>query len=107
MGPGIFAVAFMVGYAALMLGSGVYGLVALVGTGWAVAGLFTALVYRFTLPLVLAAFVCASEVWGWPWPFALLFAAPGLSTVVPGLFHAIASSLVIAKPNPGDAQATQ
>src|SRR5579884_4237767 len=41
--------------------------------------------FRFTLPLTIASFLGAKNVWEWHWFFALIFAAPGLLLVIPSI----------------------
>jgi hypothetical protein len=57
------------------------------GAVWAYIGLAAALIFRFMLPITVGSFFGAMNVWGWPWYFALLFAAPGLAflaLIIPG-----------------------
>lgn len=49
---------------------------------------------RFTLPLTVGAFLGAYQVWGWPLVLALLFVAPGLVFVIPGIFAALLAPLL-------------
>ncbi len=55
------------------------------GSGWAWAALILALLFRFTLPITIGAFLGAVNVWGWHWSLAALFAAPGLAFAIPGV----------------------
>lgn len=52
---------------------------------WAVVVIFSALTFRFVLPIIVGAFFGAIDVWHWHWALALLFAAPGLVLIIPGV----------------------
>lgn len=57
------------------------------GSGWAIAAIVAAFVFRFSLPITIGSFFGAMNVWGWHWIFALVFAAPGLAfmmLMIPG-----------------------
>jgi hypothetical protein len=45
--------------------------------------------FRFTLPLTIAAFLGAKNVWEWHWFLALIFAAPGLLLAIPSILGSI------------------
>jgi hypothetical protein len=45
--------------------------------------------FRFTLPLTIAAFLGAKNVWQWHWFVALIFAAPGLLLVIPSILGTV------------------
>jgi hypothetical protein len=76
-------------YALTQLAAGVAGLAEAFGEFWATIGMGVAFLAGFTLPLSFGAFWCALAVWGWPWPAALLFAAPGLVVLVPGVARVV------------------
>lgn len=79
----VFGIAqFVAGYA---------GIAFHLGTGWAIAAIVVALMFRFALPITIGAFFGAMNVWGWHWALAALFAVPGLVFVVPGAIAAILS----------------
>jgi hypothetical protein len=59
------------------------------GVVWAWIALAVALGLRFTLPITIGAFFGAMNVWDWHWFWALLFAAPGLLLMVPGLLASV------------------
>lgn len=59
------------------------------GAVWAWIALVAALGFRFTLPITIGSFFGALYVWDWHWIAALLFAAPGLALVVPGVLASI------------------
>lgn len=90
MGAGI-ALLFL-GYGVLQLGAGWAGIENSFGWGWGVAAALAAIFFRFTLPVVVGAFLCAKNLWHWHWFFALLFAAPGLLFMVPAFFGSLAGS---------------
>jgi len=48
--------------------------------------------FRFTLPLTIAAFLGAKNVWDWHWLLALIFAAPGLLLVIPSILGSLLDS---------------
>lgn len=54
---------------------------------WGVIGALvvvgSAFVFRSTLPIIVGAFVGGSDVWGWHWSLALLFALSGLIFLIP------------------------
>lgn len=79
----------MLGYGLLQLVAGWIGIEETFGWGWGIAALVAAVLFRFTIPVVIGAFLCATNVWGWHWFFAVLFAAPGLLFMVPALFAAL------------------
>jgi hypothetical protein len=62
------------------------------GGTWAGLGLVLAFIFRFTLPITLGAVFGAMDVFGWHWFLAILFAAPGLALVIPGVISAIVSA---------------
>jgi hypothetical protein len=55
------------------------------GTGLAVATALAGVVFRFFLPLTVGTFFGARDVWGWSTAASLLFAAPGLFLIIPGV----------------------
>lgn len=60
---------------------------------WAILIVIGCLFFRFTLPLVVGAFLGALNVWHWHWALALLFAAPGLVFIIPSVVAALLSAL--------------
>lgn len=64
---------------------GYIGLQVMIGTWVAVVGLGFAFGLRIMLPMTIGSFFGAIEVLGWPWWGALLFAAPGLLFMIPGI----------------------
>ena len=59
------------------------------GTICAVVIMLSCLYLRFTLPLTIASFFGAINVWEWHWFFALIFAAPGLVLVIPSVLASV------------------
>ena len=43
--------------------------------------------------IVVGAFLCAKEIWGWHWAFAALFAVPGLLFMFPAFFGSLVSAM--------------
>ena len=72
--------------------AGYAGIEAYAGAGWAVTAIIFSLLFRFTLPVTVGSFYGAMVVWNWPWYLALLFAAPGLALVAPGVLALILST---------------
>lgn len=88
---GIVGLGLFLAFAAAQIGAGYAGIEHGAGNVWAVAALFAAVLFRFTLPITIGAFFGAMNVWGWHWACALIFAAPGLVFVLPGVLAAIFS----------------
>jgi hypothetical protein len=80
-----------IAFVAVQMAAGFEGISHALGSGWAVAALFVALYWRFTLPITIGAFFGALQVWGWHWSLALAFTLPGLVFVLPGVIPAIMS----------------
>jgi hypothetical protein len=59
---------------------------------WAVLIFIVCMFLRFTLPLTVASFLCAMNVWQWHWFLALIFAAPGLLLVIPSILGSLIES---------------
>ncbi|OYZ75257.1 MAG: hypothetical protein B7X65_22625 [Polaromonas sp. 39-63-25] len=72
-------------YAILQFVAGFEGIEYHMGKWWAIGAIVAAFTLRFMLPITLGAFFGAMDVWGWSWPVALVFAAPGLFVAVPAL----------------------
>ncbi len=86
---GCLVLALWIGFALIQLGAGWAGIENAYGWGWGVAAAIAALYFRFTVPIVYGAFLCARDMWEWHWACALVFAMPGLLFMLP----AVASSL--------------
>ena len=72
--------------------AGYIGITHHLGTGWAIAAVAIALIFRFSIPVTIGAFFGAMNVWGWPWYGAFAFAAPGLAfmaLMIPGVLAAV------------------
>lgn len=63
------------------------------GGGWATAIIIASLVLRFSLPIVIGAFLGAWLIWHWHWAAAALFASPGLLLMVPAAVVALATMI--------------
>ena len=81
------------GFGIIQLGAGWAGIEDSYGWGWGLATIIAALMFRFTIPIVFGAFLCAQIIWGWHWGFAALFAAPGLLFMVPALVANLISAV--------------
>lgn len=68
---------------------GFLGIEHTIGPGWAWGALALGFILRLTLPLTIGSFFGATEVLGWHWLPALLFAAPGLLFIIPGMATSI------------------
>lgn len=79
----------MMGFGLLQLVAGWIGIEETFGWGWGIAAVAAALVFRFTIPIVVGVFLCATDVWGWHWFFAVLLAAPGLLFMVPAVIASL------------------
>lgn len=84
----LFAILFLA-FGLLQLGAGWAGIEHSFGWGWGVAAVVAALMFRFTIPIVVGAFLCAKNIWDWHWFFAALFAAPGLLFMIPAFFGSL------------------
>ncbi len=61
------------------------GLTDALGFGWGAAAIVIGLFAQTSIPIVIGAFLCAKNIWGWHWGFAALFAAPGLALIIPAI----------------------
>ncbi len=55
------------------------------GSMWATIAIVLSIIFRFPLPISIAAFFGAVNVWHWPWFLAALFISPGLLLLIPGI----------------------
>jgi hypothetical protein len=64
--------------------------------GWklALAGVFVSILIRINFPLIVGLYLYAHNIWGWPPPEALAFAAPGLLLLLPSVAMEVFSVLV-------------
>lgn len=81
----VAGVLVILAYAILQFVAGFEGIEYHMGKWWAIGAIVAAFTLRFMLPITLGAFFGAMDVWGWSWPVALVFAAPGLFVAVPAL----------------------
>jgi hypothetical protein len=86
--PYIFGLGFVC-WAIAQFIAGYGGISNYAGSGWAIAAIVVSFIFRFTLPITIGAFYGAMTVWDWPWYYALLFSAPGLALVLPGILMSI------------------
>lgn len=84
---------FMVVLGFVQVYAGFLGIHHTFGFGWAAAAVVAALLFRFTLPLVVGVFLCAYNVWDWHWFWAAIFAAPGLLFMIPAIIAGVAESV--------------
>jgi hypothetical protein len=70
--------------ARLIVGS--IGLQHELGVFWAVIGAASLMLFRLSLPIRIGAFLALVSLWRWPWFAALIFAAPRLLLLLPGLW---------------------
>ena len=54
------------------------------GSAWAFLALISLLFFGFSLPLTIASFFGATDVWGLHWILALVIAVPGILFLIPG-----------------------
>lgn len=80
-------------YAISQIVIGYQGIEHYYGMWWALLALGVAFVFRFTLPITIGAYFGATTVLGWPWYYALLFVAPGLALIVPGVLLMLLSMI--------------
>lgn len=85
-------------YAVAQIVASLQGLETYLGVLGALFVIALCLYFRFTLPLTIAAFLCAKNVWGWHWFFALLFVAPGLAFLLPAIAAVVIGSLLAILP---------
>ena len=90
---GCAAAILFLGFGVFQLGAGWLGIEESYSWGWGLAAVIAATMFRFTIPIVFGAFLCAQNIWGWHWAFAALFAAPGLLFMVPALVAALIGSV--------------
>ena len=87
----------------LAIGFGIFGIFQIyaaylgledwLGTGWAIAGIAASFLLRSSLPILVGAFLCALNVWGWHWALAVLFAAPMLALLLPATAADVISAI--------------
>jgi hypothetical protein len=92
IGGGTLATIFFFGFGIIQVVAGYIGIEHEFGSGWAIAAITLFIILRFSLPLMFGMFFCALNVWGWHWFWALLFTAPGLIFLIPGMIAAMIDS---------------
>lgn len=90
---GIIGFMLILAYGLTQLAIGFIGIEDQIGSIWAWIALALALFLRFTLPITIGAFFGATEVLGWHWALALIFVAPGLLIMIPGMLAVIFENL--------------
>lgn len=88
----VTAILFL-GYGIVQIIAGYMGVDYHFGAVWAGVAIVAALMFRFTLPITIGAFFCAMDVWGWHWALAVLFAFPGLASLVPSVVSVIVDTI--------------
>jgi hypothetical protein len=78
--------------------AGTIGLEHEFGITWAVIGAASLMLFRFALPIRIGAFLAAVSLWRWPWLAALIFAAPRVLLVLPGLWSTAMARLRHPRP---------
>lgn len=86
---GIGGFIIFMGYGIAQLVAGYIGIDFHFSALWAGVAIFSALMFRFTLPITIGAFFGVMDVWHWHWALATLFAAPGLALLIPGVILSI------------------
>ena len=86
---GVLLYLIVLAYGLAQLAVGYMGIEVMVGAGWAVAALIGCFFFRFMLPITIGSFFGATEVLGWHWGLALIFAAPGLLFLVPAVLSSV------------------
>jgi len=84
----LVAAGVLLAVAAFRLTRAVIGTIGLqheLGLPWALLALACLVLFRLALPIRIGAFIALMSLWGWPWYAALLFAAPRLPMMLPGL----------------------
>lgn len=93
---GLLVAAYMIGvlaYSGFAIFAAYLGLANSLSLGWSIGILVISLFFRFSLPIVVGAFLGALHVWHWHWALALLFAAPGLAFMIPSVVAALMAAL--------------
>lgn len=79
------AFVLLLAYGILQIYAGFIGLDFHLGTIWTLVILVAALAFRFPPLISIGAYFGATDVWGWHWVFAVLFAVSGLVFLIPAL----------------------
>jgi|TARA_B110000503_G_C7047065_1_gene370675 hypothetical protein len=89
IGGGALAMIIFFGFGIVQVVSGYIGIEHEFGAGWAFFAIALFIMLRISLPLMIGMFLCATNVWGWHWFYALLFTAPTLVFLIPGMIGAM------------------
>jgi len=81
----IIAVAALIAIRVARLVIGTIGLHYELGIACAIIGAASLLLFRFTWFIRIGAFMALISLWRWPWFAALVFAAPRLVLMIPGV----------------------
>lgn len=81
----LFAIAFLA-LSFFQFYAGYIGISHYFGPIWASVVIIFTVLTRFMLPITIAAFFCAVNVWHWPLIVGFLFVMPSLIFLVPGIF---------------------
>jgi hypothetical protein len=81
----IIAVSALIAIRVARLVIGTIGLHYALGIVGAIIGVASVLLFRFTWFIRCGAFLALISLWHWPWFAALLFAAPRIILMIPGL----------------------
>ena len=88
----------LAGFRLARCGIALMGLAQLLGAVWASLLVLIVVLAGFNWVLRVAAFVTVLHRWHWPWPVAVLFAAPRLVLVLPGLATTLLARLRHPRP---------
>lgn len=86
---GCLGAILILAYGVAQIIAGYQGIYHHLGGFWSAVALFATFILRFSLPITLGAFFGAKDVWNWHWFWALLFAAPTLVLLGPGVLISI------------------
>jgi len=66
------------------------------GSMWATIAIVLSIIFRFPLPISIAAFFGAVNVWNWNWLLAALFISPSLLLLIPGILVLLVTRMKFA-----------
>lgn len=93
---GCLVAILFIGFGIAQIAAGYLGIEHHLGKIWAFIALVALFGFRFMLPITIGSFFGARDVWGWHWFWALIFAAPTLLLLVPGLLAGLISTVTNA-----------
>jgi hypothetical protein len=93
IGGGALVMIIFFGFGIVQVVSGYIGIEHEFGAGWAFFAIVLFLMLRISLPLMIGMYLCAANVWGWHWFYALLFTAPTLVFLIPGMIAAMIDTM--------------